>query len=72
MKKLVALLTAGVLCLGISMTVLAQEVPSYKPGDEPSTEEPSNPSTPTPSEKPDDYASATVNGEKVGDRKSVV
>lgn len=57
MKKLVALLTAGVLCLGMSMTVLAQDVPSPKPGDEPST------STST---DPADHASATVNGKEVG------
>lgn len=57
MKKLVALLTAGVLCLGMSMTVLAQEVPSPKPGDEPSN----NVST-----DPADHASATVNGKEVG------
>lgn len=57
MKKLVALLTAGVLCLGMSMTVLAQEVPSRGTGDEPSN----NVST-----DPADHASATVNGKEVG------
>lgn len=59
MKKLVALLTAGVLCLGMGMTVLAQEaeVPSRDTGDEPST----NP----PSTDPADHASAVVNGKTV-------
>lgn len=56
MKKLVALLTAGVLCLGMSMSVFAQEVPSQTPGDEPSN------STST---DPADHASAIVNGKQV-------
>ncbi len=53
MKKLVALLTAGILCLGMGMTVLAGEVPSYQPGKEPSN-------------NPADHASATVNGKEMG------
>ena len=52
MKKLVALVTAGVLCLGMSMTALAADLEDGSPNKPPKPTEPTTPTTPTTPNKP--------------------
>ncbi len=52
MKKMVALITAGVLCLGMSMTAFAADLEDGSPNKPPKPTEPTTPTTPTQPAKP--------------------
>ena len=54
MKKMVALITAGVLCLGMSMTAFAADLEDGSPNKPPKPTEPTTPTTPTQPAKPNE------------------
>ncbi|EOS80535.1 hypothetical protein C817_01591 [Dorea sp. 5-2] len=71
MKKMVALITAGVLCLGMSMTAFAADLEDGSPNKPPKPTEPTTPTTPTQPAKPNEGFNGflSINGGKDVDIK---